>query len=248
MSEREPAEKSPERGLGPSASTVGSDSEKELWNAELHLHTYSSPDSMLRPEAVIAACQRRGITCLAVTDHNTIGAAWEIQRTAPFPVIIGEEIRTSEGELIAYFLYKPIPRGLSPEETIERVREQGGIVGVPHPFDRFRRGVLSRAALLRVWDKVDFIEVFNARNLLLRDSFAGWLFARERGLLPVVASDAHTAGEIGTSYLRLPPFEGPEGFLKALAEARIVARRSPPWVHVFSRWAKWTRPLRRNDR
>jgi predicted metal-dependent phosphoesterase TrpH len=212
---------------------------------ELHLHTRSSFDSAMTPEAAVAACQRRGITCLAVTDHNRIEAAWEVHRLAPFPVIIGEEIRTSEGELIAYFLQDEIPRGLSPEESIERVRGQGGVVGVPHPFDRFRGGVLKRTTLMRIAPLIDFVEAFNARNLLLRDSLLGAVFARERGLRATVGSDAHTPREVGTAYLRMPAFEDPAGFLAALEQAEMVSRRSPAWVHFFSKWHTWrTRLLR----
>ena len=212
-------------------------------NVELHLHTHSSFDSAMTPDAVIAACRRKGITCLAVTDHSRIEAAWEIQRLAPFPVIVGEELRTSEGELIAYFLKEEIPRGLSPEESIERVRAQGGVVGVPHPFDRFRGGVLKREALLRVARLVDFVEAFNARNLLLRDSLLAEVFAKERGLRTTVASDAHTPVEVGTSYLRLAPFEDAAGFLASLEQAQMVTRQSPPWVHVFSKWHTWRKRL-----
>jgi predicted metal-dependent phosphoesterase TrpH len=196
-------------------------------------------------QAVIAACQRRGITCVAVTDHSRIESAWEIQRLAPFPVIVGEELRTSEGELIAYFLSEEIPRGLSPEESIERVHAQGGVVGVPHPFDRFRGGVLKRKALLRVTPLIDFVESFNSRNMLLRDSVLGEVYAKERGLRTTVASDAHTPMEIGTSYLRLAPFEDAAGFLDSLEQAEMVTRQSQPWVHVFSKWHTWRKRLLR---
>jgi predicted metal-dependent phosphoesterase TrpH len=212
-------------------------------NVELHLHTRSSFDSAMTPLAVIMASKRRHINCLAVTDHSRIKTAWEVQRLAPFPVIIGEEIRTAEGELIAYFLKEEIPRGLSPEESIERVRVQGGVVGVPHPFDRFRGGVLKRSALLRIAPLIDFVEAFNARNLLLSDSVLGELFARERGLRATAASDAHTPHEIGTSYLRLPMFKDGPSFLAALEQGEMVTRRSPPWVHIFSKWHTWRKRL-----
>ena len=214
-------------------------------NVELHLHTRSSFDSAMTPESAIAACQRRGVTCLAVTDHNRIEAAWEIQALAPFPVIVGEEIRTAEGELIAYFLTEEVPRGLSPEESIERVRAQGGVVGVPHPFDRFRGGVLKRKALLRIAPRIDFVEAFNARNLLLRDSMLGAAFAREHGLRTTAASDAHTPMEVGTAYLRMPAFEDAAGFLAALDRAEMVTKRSPAWVHLFSKWHTWRKRLLR---
>jgi predicted metal-dependent phosphoesterase TrpH len=162
---------------------------------------------------------------------------------APFPVIVGEELRTSEGELIAYFLTEEIPRGLSPEESIERVRTQGGVVGVPHPFDRFRGGVLKRKALLRIAPMIDFVEAFNARNMLLRDSVLGEVFAQERGLRATVASDAHTPGEVGTSYLKLAPFEDAAGFIASLEKSEAVMRQSPPWVHVFSKWHTWRKRL-----
>ena len=107
-----------------------------------------------------------GLNCIAITDHNTIVGALEVQRIAPFKVIVGEEIGSSEGEVTGLFLKEEVPRGLPPVETARRIKSQGGLVSIPHPFDRFRRGVISRRGLDDLLPYVDIVEVFNSRNNL----------------------------------------------------------------------------------
>src|SRR5690606_31520374 len=127
-----------------------------LMRVDLHLHTFRSPDSLTGYDAIIRAVQQRGLDAIAVTDHNTIRGACELAERAPFPVIIGEEIRTDVGEVIGYFLSEEIPRGLSLDETIARIRAQGGVIAVPHPLDRVRRSsAIGMEQLLRVIDLVD---------------------------------------------------------------------------------------------
>ncbi|MDP2659746.1 MAG: PHP-associated domain-containing protein [Dehalococcoidia bacterium] len=210
-----------------------------ILRADLHVHTYSSPDSLMTAEEIIAACRKTGINCLAVTDHNVIAGALEVARLAPFPVIVGEEIRTSEGEIIGLFLKEQIPRGLSPEESIGRIRAQGGLVLVPHPFDRLRRSTISAAALQRILPQVDIIEVFNARIMVPGYVSQAYSLAARHRLLISAGSDAHTRGEIGHGYVEMPEFAGPEGFLKSLAAGKVKGRPTSPLVHVLSTWNKW---------
>ncbi|MBC7261726.1 MAG: PHP domain-containing protein, partial [Chloroflexi bacterium] len=113
---------------------------------DLHIHTCYSPDSLTSLEAVIAAALERGLGALAITDHNAIEGALALQRMAPFPVIVGEEILTAEGDIIGLFLQELIPPKLTPAQTIARIREQGGVVYIPHPFD-FRRSALPEPVL-----------------------------------------------------------------------------------------------------
>src|SRR5713226_6792033 len=138
--------------------------------ADLHSHTHFSRDGLTTPERYVDRAVATGITCAAVSDHNNIDGANAVRRLAPFKVIISEEIRSTEGEIIGYFLHDPIPKRMTPEETVRAIREQRGIVGVPHPFDRFRDSPLTLDALNRIVDDVDVIEVFNARNLVQRDN------------------------------------------------------------------------------
>lgn len=214
-----------------------------LWKVDLHTHTYHSKDSLTSFEAYIAACQRKGIGATAVTDHNAIDGALALRELAPFPIVVGEEIKTVEGEIIGLFLEQWIPPGLTPEETIVRIREQGGLVYIPHPSDRLRHSVLKPQALERIADRVDIIEVFNARVTLRSDNESARAFARERGLLCGAGSDAHTAREIGQAHVVMEPFTNQEEFLDSLACGEAVGRLSSPLIHFVSLYAKVRRRL-----
>src|SRR5262245_59672223 len=126
---------------------------------ELHSHTYASGDCLMRPADIVKTCQRKAITKLAVTDHNTLRGALELQAIAPELVIIGEEIMTTQGELLGYFLKEKIPPKLSPAETITRLRAQGAAISVSHPFDRLRKGAWHESDLAAIIELVDAIEV-----------------------------------------------------------------------------------------
>ena len=132
---------------------------------DLHCHTSASFDSLAPPGAVVRAAAERGVTHLAITDHERIDGALEARAAAPdgLRVIVGQEIRTLAGDLIALFLEAPIPRGLPAVDAITAVREQGGLVGMPHPFDRFRGSVGRDAAMASLAPLVDWVEVHNAR-------------------------------------------------------------------------------------
>jgi predicted metal-dependent phosphoesterase TrpH len=211
-----------------------------LLKADLHTHTYFSPDALTSPEKYVQACLKRGINCVAVTDHNSILGALAVQMLASFAVIIGEEVESSEGEIIGLFLQEEVPRGLSPEETVRRIKEQGGLVCIPHPFDRVRSERLTEAALMRVLPQVDIIEALNARTTVGGDNEHAARFAQEHGLAMSAGSDAHSARELGRACVEMPDFEGPREFLEALKQGRIVGRLSTPLVHLWSRWA-WLR-------
>ena len=205
---------------------------------DLHTHTEYSSDSELALAEAVAGWQRAGIDCVAVTDHNTIAGALALREWAPLRVIVGNEVRTREGEIIGLFLEEDIPRGLTPEETIRRIRDQLGLVMIPHPFDRFRRSRLTEQALLRVLPDVDIIEVFNARTAFARDNRRGELLAAAHGLIPVAGSDSHTAQELGRAYVEMADFDSPQTFLESLRAARLVKRQSSWFVHAHTRWAK----------
>ncbi len=199
---------------------------------DLHIHTHHSSDSLLQPEEIIGTCHRVGLDCIAVTDHGTIAGALEVAALAPFPVIVGAEIKTAEGEIAGLFLEEEIPPKLSPEETIARIRAQDGLVYIPHPFDRIRRSVLRREALMRILPQVDILEVFNSRVMFAADNLRAAEFARERALLAGAGSDAHTACEIGRAYVELPSFRGRDDFLASLAQGEIRGRLTPAYIHL----------------
>jgi hypothetical protein len=206
-----------------------------LLRVDLHIHTHYSGDSNASPEAIVARCLKMGLNCIAITDHNTIQGALQVQRLAPFRVIIGEEIRTTAGELTGLFLREEIPAGLSPLDTVRAIKEQGGLVSIPHPGDRFRTSALRGEALDSVLPHADLIEIFNAHNLFASGNRGVLELARHHNLIPIVVSDAHTAKELGGTYMEMPECEEtPQGFKDALARARLVTRRANPFLRFMT--------------
>jgi predicted metal-dependent phosphoesterase TrpH len=128
-----------------------------MLKADLHSHTHFSKDCLTTPEKYVATCLKRGINCIAVTDHNSIQGGLAVRKIAPFQVIVAEEVRTTEGEITGLFLTEEIPARLTPEETVRRIKEQGGLVSVPHPFDRFRGEPLKEGAIQRILPQADII-------------------------------------------------------------------------------------------
>ena len=208
------------------------------------MHTNYSPDSLLKPERLVERCVQVGLNCIAVTDHNTTDGAFAVREIAPFMVIIAEEVGTSEGEVTGLFLQETIPRGLSPVETAKRIKEQGGLVSLPHPFDRFRSEVITRSGIEDVLPYADIVEVFNSRNNMDADNRKAYEFAEEHGLLTSGVSDAHTAIELGRTYVIMPEFDGtPEGFKQSLAQGEIHARKMSPLIHAVTTMTKLRKKL-----
>lgn len=215
-----------------------------LWNVDLHSHTLWSKDCLTQFETIIRLCEKRGVDRIAITDHNTAEGALALQKIAPKLVIVGEEIMTTQGEILAYFVRESIPAGLTPDETISRLRDQGAVISVSHPFDRLRKGAWKEEDLLRIIDKVDAIEIFNARCLFMDDNVKAIEFARQHQLTGTAGSDAHTRPEYGRAMTQLRPFENdPEDFLDALQSATYIQRLSGYYVHLGSTAAKWSRKL-----
>ncbi len=205
---------------------------------DLHIHTCYSPDSLVSLPEVIAAALRRGLGALAVLDHNAIGGALALSDVAPFPVIVGEEIYTTEGEIAGLFLQALIPPGLTPAHTVVRIKEQGGLVYIPHPFDRYRHAALSKAGLLAILEHIDVIEVLNARTIFPADNERAKRFAQIHGFPGGAGSDAHSASEIGQAYVEMEPFTDKDSFLRSLSGGQVGGGMSSPHVHLFSTWAK----------
>lgn len=212
------------------------------WNVDLHSHTFWSKDSLTSFETILRLCDQRGIDRIAITDHNTIGGALAFKTIAPDRVIVGEEIMTTRGEILAYFVHETVPPGLTPDETIRRLRDQGAVISVSHPFDGLRKGAWQEADLLRIADRVDAIEVFNARCLFPQDNVRANVFATQHGLLGTAGSDAHTQPEYGRALTQMRPFnDTTQDFLDALRSANYVRRLSGFYVHFGSSAAKWSR-------
>ena len=179
-----------------------------------------------------------GIDVLAVTDHNQIGGALEARDCGIVEVIVGEEIRTSVGEVLAYFIEEWIPPRLPPLETIARIREQGGVVSIPHPLDRNRNSTLAAGELESVAPHLDMVEVFNSRAINPNHNRLAADLCRRHNKIAAVGSDAHTCGEIGTSWQEIAPFNGPSEFLAGMGAARLCTRRSSALVRFASNWQK----------
>jgi len=199
-----------------------------LLKFDLHMHTAYSRDCTTSLKSIIRRCQQIGIGGVAITDHDTIAGALEMKRIAPFPVIVGEEIRSRKGEILGFFLTEEVPRHLSPEETMTRIKAQGGLVGIPHPFDRLRPHSIIRSD---VWEKlmpyVDIIEVFNARVMFpSADRDTARYFAQSNGFLASASSDAHTLGEVGRAYVEMPEFNDVAEFKAALAQGKIFGQKT----------------------
>ena len=211
---------------------------------DLHVHTYHSGDSLTAPAEIVGAVQRRGLAGVAIIDHNTIAGALELREIAPFPVIVGEEIRTTHGEIAGLFMRELVPAGLSPEETISAIRAQGGLVYVPHPLDHFRREALGRRNLERIIEQVDILEVLNARNLFGRDNEAARQMALAHGLALGAGSDAHVPWEIGHAWVEVDACDGPASFLAALRRGWVGGSLTTPLVHVLTTLTKLHRRVR----
>jgi predicted metal-dependent phosphoesterase TrpH len=216
--------------------------EDGLLRIDLHTHTHYSRDAITSPQRFVEVCQRKGITCVAVTDHDTMRGALAVQEIAPFRVILGEEICTREGEIIGLFLKEEIPPGLSAKETVERIRAQSGLVSLPHPLDRHRGGI-GAERLAELAPDVDIIEALNARTIAREDNDKAAQAAKEYGLVGVAVTDAHSPWEMGRVYVEAPTFEGQEEFLEALRWGTLSGRPATPLVHLISRYATLRRKL-----
>jgi predicted metal-dependent phosphoesterase TrpH len=209
----------------------------DLLRVEFHCHTIYSKDSLTRVEDLLAVCHERQIDRVVITDHNTIDGALEAKGLAPEMVIIGEEIMTQEGELLAAFVKEAVPGGLPAQKAIALLRDQGAFISVSHPFDRFRPGHWKILELAKIVNRVDAVEVFNSRCFPPFFNLRAAEFAREHGLLGTVGSDAHTLIEIGRATMLLPPFEDAESLRQVFPLAEVENRLSGFWVRVCSRYA-----------
>ena len=216
--------------------------------ADLHMHTYHSGDCATPVDDLLDEALERGLGAIAVTDHNTIAGGLEAaerarERELPLQVIVGSEIMTDgQGEVIGLFLSEEVPAGLSFAETLARIRGQGGLVYIPHPFDRMH-SIPSPETLRRHVDQIDVLETANGRLYFERDNDESERFAERWNLLRGAGSDAHVSEGLATAVLRLPPFEGPDGLLASLRSAEIERR---PRNLLYLQGLKWVRQLGRS--
>ncbi len=201
---------------------------RPMIDIDLHMHTDHSSDCATPVEVLIETARDRGFGAIAVTDHNEVSGALAAAEVAAgmddFKVIVGEEVKTAEqGEVIGLFIKEKIPRGMTMAETIAEIRRQGGLVYVPHPFDRMH-SVPDYEHLLDMVEEIDFMEVFNPRVAVTSFNEEAERFARKYNIIPAAGSDNHVAQGLGSVRVTLPDFNGPEEFLEAMRQAEITRR------------------------
>lgn len=213
--------------------------ERDWLTADLHLHTSWSHDCSIEVDELLDHAEAQGLGAIAVTDHNVFGGAMEAVERARgrrLVVIPGEEIKTADdGEVIGLFLREEIPRGMSFGETVDAIRAQGGLVYLPHPFDRLH-AIPSPATLHRHLAEIDVFEVYNARLLFEAYNEEALRFARKYNLKAGAGSDAHVLAGVGTGAVRMRRFSGPEEFLVSLHDAEVLRR---PKSLVYLQGLKW---------
>lgn len=221
---------------------------------DLHVHTSASFDSIASPGSVVRAAASRGLTHVAITDHDRIDgaiAARDIARKeAPeLTVIVGQEVRTRDGDLIGAFLERSITSGLPAADAIAEIRAQGGLVGIPHPFDQFRGSLLTDELMEAVAPLVDWVEVHNARIMVGNGNERAAIFAAAHGLRGVAVSDSHSAMEIGVAYVAIDGDPAsPAGLLAGLQGAQLITGRATFFVRAVTPIAKLVQMARGNGR
>jgi len=226
----------------------------ERLHVDLHVHSNHSSDSVIPMESLLRCWERHRILPV-VCDHDTLSGSLALIRAlrglrAEVPEIPAMEITTAEGEIIGLFLTEEIPPDLSAAETLDRIRGQGGLSLVPHPFCSYRSRVLRPQVRDALAGRIDVIEGFNGRNHTDSDNLAAVEYAQERGIPISAGSDAHTPMELGRTYMSLEPFASPSEFLASLRSARIHFRRMHSGIHMVTRAVKMARGRgkRRPDR
>lgn len=211
------------------------------FRADFHMHTHYSMDSLSKPQDVLSAALKKGLSAIAITDHDAIQGATEAKELAagkkmPLQVILGEEVSTDEGDLLVYFVKKRISPGPLPDVLAE-VEKQGAICCAAHPYDSIRHGINLGKLNAGELAKIDCIEAFNARVTVPSHNDRALAFAKERGKPMLAGSDAHHPSEVGAAYVEF------KGIKKLDAESLLSSKRSiggalsPKYVHAFSRYA-----------
>ncbi len=203
---------------------------------DMHMHSERSPDSRMRPAMQARRIKEAGIDVACATDHNTIEGGLRLRELADgFRVVVGSEILSRDGEIVGLFLERDVPPRLSAEETIARIRDQGGVVSIPHPFSRNRLNHIRFAALERIRASVDAIEVFNAREAFTGDNLRAARYASDHEIAGAVASDSHRPSEVGAAWLEMDDFTDRDGFVASLRSGTVNGELSGQIVHLWTR-------------
>ena len=205
----------------------------------MHTHCEHSRDSRTPVAAQAAAVRRAGLDVICATDHDTIDGALRLREQADgFRVVVGEEITSRDGDIVGLFLEHAVPRGLSAEETIARIHDQGGLVSIPHPFSRNRSNHIRREALERSAAAIDLVEIFNARELTGAENRRATAWAAAHGVPGVAGSDAHRTLELGHAWVEMTDFADRDTFLAAARGGTVHGRLTGVLVHLLTRYDK----------
>jgi predicted metal-dependent phosphoesterase TrpH len=216
--------------------------------ADFHIHTRFSRDSILTEEKFIAKAVERGLTHVAITNHNNVEGAIAVRDKVielglqdKLTVILGEEVSTADGEVVGIFLERTIPRGLSANETADEIHRQGGLVSIPHPFDPFRGAHIKEGPLRNLAEigKIDMIEVFNCRVTIQRHNDEAAEFAKRFEIPGIASSDTHSSFEVAMAFNAMPAFDTADALRASLKENEWHASRSSIFIHATTRWAVW---------
>ena len=219
---------------------------EEKWlRVEFHCHTAITRDSSNRLPRLLQVTRQRGLDRLAITDHNTIANALRAKEMDPELVIVGEEIKTTCGELLAYFVTRGVPKNVPPMAAIDLLKQQNAFISVAHPFD-YRRSSWTVDELQEILPYLDAIEVFNSRCFKPSANQAALEFAEKNKLAKMVGSDAHSQVELGLATMRLPQFNSADELRRVIRLAQMDTHPFSPWAHVcantsilLGRWMPW---------
>jgi predicted metal-dependent phosphoesterase TrpH len=216
-----------------------------MYRIDLHTHSVASPDGGITAVQYQQALTDGRLDIVAITDHNRIDFAQELQTRLGNKIIVGEEIMTTAGEIVGLFLTELIPPGLTPDETVRHIKKQGGYVYIPHPFETFRKG-LRRTILDEIADDIDLIEVYNGRAFLQKRSEQAVTWARLHATLPVASSDAHGAKGLGKTVTVFSELPDQEQFIKLLAAATLLTGRPSIKALLYPKYHKLHKKLWRH--
>ncbi len=219
---------------------------KEKIKIDFHVHSIASPDSLSKGEKLYARAKELGLGKLIITDHNTISCGLKLQKEHPDYVVVGEEILTTCGEILALFVKEELPKGIKPLDAFRELKEQDAFISLSHPYAMSRHG-WTEAQMEEYLPYLDAIETYNARNFSGTNAKAV-RFAQNHGLYGTAGSDAHGISELGAMGLELPDFNSASELRMAIKEATVFGKESPIWVHSYSRFATVCKMLRLVER
>lgn len=214
---------------------------------EFHCHSEFSRDSDVKIEDIIKKCKKNGVGGIALTDHNEINGALKLRNSAPdwLRVVVGEEIATMSGEIMGLFLNKKIAPGMSVKKTIQEIKNQGGLVVIPHPFDRLRLEKMDFSEVQKYAEQFDIVEVFNARNVFQKDNEKAMQFAKKWNKAIICGSDAHCLSEYGKTIAKSIDCSGPKEFLESLKNATFETHKASILFHLLTKYKKLTKKLKK---